>query len=35
MQAEARDYSDRLVISISIGADGVVRDVMRTRQSGN
>lgn len=31
---EARDYADRLLISISIGEDGVVRQVMRLRQSG-
>jgi outer membrane protein assembly factor BamE (lipoprotein component of BamABCDE complex) len=34
LEYEARDYSDRLIVSISIGSDGVVREVMRLRQSG-
>jgi outer membrane protein assembly factor BamE (lipoprotein component of BamABCDE complex) len=33
LEYEAREYSDRLVISISIGSDGIVREVMRLRQS--
>ena len=33
LEYEARDYSDQLVISISIGSDGIVREVMRLRQS--
>jgi outer membrane protein assembly factor BamE (lipoprotein component of BamABCDE complex) len=35
LEYEARDYSDRLVISISIGSNGIVREVMRLRQSGS
>jgi hypothetical protein len=34
LEYEARDFSERLIISISIGSDGVVREVMRLRQSG-
>ena len=34
LEYEARDYSNSLVISISFGSDGVVREVMRLRQSG-
>jgi len=33
LQYEARDYSDRLVISISFGSDGIVREVLRLTQS--
>jgi len=34
MEYEARDYSDLLVISISYGSDGIVREVLRLRLAG-
>jgi hypothetical protein len=34
MEYEARDYSDLLVISISYGSDGIVREVLRLRVPG-
>jgi len=33
LEYEARDYSNSLLISISFGSDGVVREVMSLRQS--
>jgi hypothetical protein len=35
MEYEMRDYSDYIIVSISIGNDGIVRGVMRIRQSGS
>jgi hypothetical protein len=34
MEYQMHDYSDWIIVSISIGNDGVVREVMRIRQSG-
>jgi hypothetical protein len=34
MEYDARDYSDLLVISISYGSDGIVREVLRLRVAG-
>lgn len=35
LEYEMSEYSDRIIVSISIGNDGVVREVMRIRQSGS
>jgi len=34
LEYEANDYSDLLVISISYGSDGIVREVLRLRLAG-
>lgn len=33
IQYDLRDYGDRYLISISYGSDGIVREVMKLRQS--
>lgn len=33
IEYEARDYTDRYIISISYGSDGIVREVLRMRQA--
>jgi hypothetical protein len=33
IEYEARDYTDRYIISISYGSDGIVREVLKLRQA--